>query len=227
VKIIKNITTGFLISFVGAIPLGYLNFVGLTIYSSQGLLNFLFFLLGVVSIEMIIVALTLRGTLWLLSKKKLVIILEALSVALLLVFAGIYSFQNESITGSQFTIALNNSLHPFILGLLLSAANFFQIPFWAGWNLVLAESKRMAVEKALKYYYVCGTALGTIAGVTIFVIGFRYITNKTITGQQLVNSLIPLIFVLMALFQLYKLSKKYNLFKIHSTPINVYINKTT
>ena len=56
---IKNIVVGFLVSFVGSIPLGYLNVVGFEIYSKRGLLTTFCFLLGVILIEFFVIFFTL------------------------------------------------------------------------------------------------------------------------------------------------------------------------
>ena len=48
---IKNIFVGFLVSFIGSIPLGYLNVVGFDIYAQKGLISTVFYLLGVVIVE--------------------------------------------------------------------------------------------------------------------------------------------------------------------------------
>ena len=47
---LKNISVGFLVSFIGSIPLGYLNVVGYNIFNSSGLSATVNYLLGVVFI---------------------------------------------------------------------------------------------------------------------------------------------------------------------------------
>jgi hypothetical protein len=42
-KAIKNIFIGFLVSFIGSIPLGYLNVIGFEIYSKLGVSNLILF----------------------------------------------------------------------------------------------------------------------------------------------------------------------------------------
>jgi len=211
-KIFKNILTGFVISFFGAFPLGYLNLFGLNIYSTDGFASLVYLLLGIVTVEMIIVALTLKGTLWLLSQKKLVLLMEILSIGFLLAFAAYFFFHKNptSAIGTDKSI----SAHPYLLGLTLSALNFFQIPFWAGWNLVVIETKRIATENILPYLYVLGTAIGTLAGMTAFVFGFDLIINKTTSGTQWMDTLLPLIFLVIACIQIYKFMIKYSTAKV-------------
>ncbi|UPF25018.1 hypothetical protein MWM28_11530, partial [Flavobacterium psychrophilum] len=57
-KYLKNFIVGFLISFVGSIPLGYLNFIGFEIYNKSNLIKLLYYLFGVVIIEGIVISST-------------------------------------------------------------------------------------------------------------------------------------------------------------------------
>jgi len=54
-QIIKNILVGFLVSFIGSIPLGYLNVVGYDVYRNTGLNATIHYLLGVILIEFFVI----------------------------------------------------------------------------------------------------------------------------------------------------------------------------
>ena len=58
-KALKNIVVGFLVSFIGSIPLGYLNIIGFVVYSKSGMNNLLLYLLGVITIEALVIYCTL------------------------------------------------------------------------------------------------------------------------------------------------------------------------
>ena len=58
-KYLKNFIVGFLVSFVGSIPLGYLNFIGFEIYNKSDFTQLIHYLFGVVIIEGIVIYLTL------------------------------------------------------------------------------------------------------------------------------------------------------------------------
>ena len=58
-KNLKNIVVGFLVSFVGSIPLGYLNIIGYEIYSKKGFPNTVEYLIGVVIVEAVVIYATL------------------------------------------------------------------------------------------------------------------------------------------------------------------------
>ena len=213
IKVLKNSAAGFIISLMGSFPLGYLNLFGLHIYTANGLGSLFYFLAGVVSIEMLVVAATLKGAMWLLSQKKLVFIIELFSIAFLISFAAYLFLHHQEKPIVNATLASSLMVHPFVVGLTLSAINFFQVPFWAGWNVVMIESKRISTKKFLPYFYVAGTAAGTLTGMTAFVFGFEFIINNTTNAHDWINALLPITFIAIALFQLYKLFTKYNAFK--------------
>ena len=54
-KELKNIGVGFLVSFIGSIPLGYLNIIGFEIYTKSNILQLIYYLFGVLIIEGIVI----------------------------------------------------------------------------------------------------------------------------------------------------------------------------
>ena len=69
---LKNIFVGFLISFIGSIPLGYLNVVGYEVFTKFGLNETIFYLLGIISIEFFVIYFTLLFAKQLMNNQKLI-----------------------------------------------------------------------------------------------------------------------------------------------------------
>lgn len=209
-KVIKNILVGFLVSFIGSIPLGYLNIIGVEIYSELGINSLILYLLGVISVEVFVIYFTLIFANQLVNNKKLMKIIDFFAVFFLL-FLG-YSFYAHSNT----TTANHNDLEkfikysPFLIGMFLNGINFLQVPFWTGWNLYLINGNYIAIEKRLKYYYVFGTLIGTFFGMLTLVIILNLFSQNTAGfSRYIVPVIIPLFFVVLALIQMHKVYKKY------------------
>lgn len=209
-KVIKNILVGFLVSFIGSIPLGYLNIIGFEIYSEFGINNLIFYLLGVISVEVFVIYFTLIFVNQLVNNKKLMKGIDFFAVFFLL-FLG-YSFYAHS----NQTSASHNDLEkfimysPFLIGLLLNCINFLQVPFWTGWNLYLINGNYIAVENRFKYYYVMGTLVGTFFGMLTLVTILNLFSQNTASfSKYIVPVIIPLFFVVLALIQMYTVYKKY------------------
>lgn len=206
-KVVLNVGSGFVVSLVGTLPLGYLNLLALQIYISQNLLSTIYFALGIVTIEVIAVRLTLLGAVWLLSKKRLLLYLQLFSVAFMLAFAFYFFTAKTSAAGANMP-AINTALHPFVLGLVANSLNFMQYPFWAGWNIYLINSNKLFPQRPYYYWYLASTMAGTFIGMMLFVFTANYLLSFNTHYTSLwINVLFGTLFLLLALLQLRKLYK--------------------
>jgi threonine/homoserine/homoserine lactone efflux protein len=92
-----------------------------------------------------------------------------------------------------------------LTGMLLSAINPLQIPFWFGWSTVLLRKKVLLPRNDHYNVYIAGIGLGTFAGNAVFIFGGRLFVKTLSMHQSLVNGVIGLIFGVTALVQLVKL----------------------
>ena len=204
-KALKNILIGFLVSFIGSIPLGYLNVVGFQIYEKSGLISSVFYLLGVIVIEFFVIYFTLIFANQLAANKKLTNYIEAFSIVFLFSLAFVFYINSNSKT--NFT----NSFHysPFVLGIALSCLNFIQIPFWTGWNLYLLNGNYIEVSKSRKYFYVLGTVLGTFFGMLTLIFSLSYFASSfDFVAKYLMKIIIPIVFLGLGIFQTISFYKK-------------------
>ncbi|MFZ0599381.1 MAG: hypothetical protein WAM46_20505 [Flavobacterium sp.] len=209
-KSLKNISVGFLVSFLGSIPLGYLNLVGLEIYTKSGLHNLLFFLSGVVFVESFVIYFTLLFASQLVKNKKLMKVIDLFSVIFMFVLAFVFYFNfNDT---AKATNNLNKYLmySPFIIGLFLNCLNFLQVPFWTSWNLYLLKAKYITIEKEFKYYYIAGTLIGVFLGMFSLIVVLQRLFEKTNQFSKYVMPvLVPLFFIVLGSIQVIKVYKKY------------------
>ena len=207
---LKNIFVGFLVSFIGSLPLGYLNIVGYEVFQQFGLNETIWYLLGVISIECIVIYLTLIFANQLMNNKKLIRFIEGFSVLFMFLLAFIfYSSSNQNTTESS-VLEKYIDYSPYVVGIILSCLNFIQIPFWTGWNLYLLNSKYIEISKSRKYFYVIGTLIGTFFGMLALILSLNYLTNQTdFLANYLMKIIIPLVFIGLGLFQAFSFYKKY------------------
>ncbi|MHC0443390.1 hypothetical protein [Flavobacterium sp. 3-210] len=209
-KSLKNSLVGFLVSFLGSIPLGYLNLVGLEIYTKSGLRDLTFFLFGVIVVEIFVIYFTLLFAKQLINNKKLMKIIDFFAVGFMFVLAFAFYFNfNQEIKSDGI---LSNYLiySPFVIGIILNCFNFLQLPFWASWNLYLLNGKYIAIERQLKYYYIAGTLIGIFIGMFSLIIVLQTIFHKTNHFSKLILPVcIPLFFIVLGSIQAFKVYKKY------------------
>ena len=209
-KALKNIFVGFLVSFIGSIPLGYLNVIGFEIYSKFGMNSLIFFLFGVICVEMLVIYFTLIFAKQLVENKKLMKFIDFFAVFFLLIIG--YSFYaSANQTNEQQGVLEKYAMYsPFLIGVFLSGINFLQVPFWTGWNLYLINGNYISIVNKLKLYYIAGTLIGTFAGMLTLVLILNTLSqNTTSFSKYVIPVVIPLFFVVLAFVQMIKVYKKY------------------
>jgi hypothetical protein len=203
---LKNIFVGFLVSFIGSIPLGYLNVVGYQVYEKAGLSPTVLYLLGVIIIEFFVIYFTLIFAKRLAANKKLTKYIEGFSIVFMFVLA--YVFYSSGKAKSDFSTTYDYA--PLLLGIVLSCLNFIQIPFWTGWNLWLLNGKYIEISGYRKYIFVLGTIVGTFCGMLTLILALHFFaSNVDFLAKYLMQIIIPLVFLGFGIWQGFKFWKKY------------------
>lgn len=207
---IQNIAIGFTVSFLGSLPLGYLNIVGLEVYSKLGLASLVLYILGVIFIEAFVAYYTLIFANQLVQNKKLMKRIEVFGVFFLLIVAFVFHQKSSNTVHGEGYLDTYLQWPIFWTGVFLSSLNFLQIPFWLAWNLYFLNGNYISIYKRLKFYYVGGTMIGVFFGM-LFIIYFLDKIHKQVAflTAYLIPVIIPIFFVVMAGFQAYKVFKKY------------------
>lgn len=209
-KRIKNISVGFVVSFLGSIPLGYLNLVGFEIYNKTGLHNLFLFLLGIVFVESFVIYFTLLFAKQLVNNKKLMKVIDFLGIVFMLILSYSFYAHRDSMLNNSSYIERYMMYSPFIIGVLLNCFNFLQLPFWTGWNLYLINENYISTEKNYKYYYIAGTLIGVFIGMLSLILVLQLIfKNTSYIFNYLMLILIPLFFIFLAGIQTFKVYNKY------------------
>ncbi len=200
----KIFYSGLFISLAGAIPLGVLNVTASHISANKGTGEALAFAIGVLLVEVFYVRVTLTGLNLLKRKEKL--------------FARIHTSATWLMAGMGVVILFSVShpsvpafvqQHPpaFLLGLLLSAVNLAQIPFWLGWNAVLMRKKILPSSTGAFNVYVTGVGTGTLAGLSLFIWGGREAATILQQHQNLIDVVIGFTFFFPMAQHLYRRKK--------------------
>jgi hypothetical protein len=209
-KKIKNISIGFLVSFIGSIPLGYLNLAGLEIYSKSGLHNLVFFLFGVIFVETFVIYFTLLFAKQLIGNRRLMKVIDFFAIGFMFILAYLFYFNFNSTTTLNASLREYLMYSPFVIGVVLNCFNFLQLPFWTSWNLYLLNGKYITIERKLKYYYIAGTLIGVFLGMFSLIVILQTLFQKTNQfSKYIMPVFIPLFFIVLGSIQVYKVYKKY------------------
>jgi threonine/homoserine/homoserine lactone efflux protein len=195
---------GFTISALGTIPLGTLNVTAMQVAVSKGLNQGIFFSLGVALVEVAYVRVTLVAIHWIRTHTSLLRLMDWIAVCIVLVLAaGSFMAATNSRASSNFI--LQSNIPFFVLGLLMSALNPLQLPFWMGWSSFLFTKKVLHPQSSYYNWYTIGIGIGTMGGLAVFVYGGRILVDVLNTKQQLINYIVGIIFVITAIVQLIKI----------------------
>ena len=196
-----------LISFLGSLPLGTLNIAAMQISISDSAIQALQFSFGSLLAEMIYVRLSLVAMDWVRKRQFLFKMLEWITLAIVLILAT-SSFYAAMTPDVKENVVLSSSLPKILVGFLMSAVSPAQIPFWFGWSTVLLTKKILLPVNKHYNLYIIGIGLGTLIGNCVFIFGGRLVATKLQNSHHIINWVIGGIFLVTAIIQIWKMTKK-------------------
>ena len=216
-RFIKVFFVGMLVSFVGSLPLGSMNVAAMQITITDGYGPALWFATGLLLVEVIYVRISLVAMDKIRKQEKILKMLEWVTLFIIVALA-ISSFAAAIKNNAHSkNILLSNSMPRFVLGLLMSALNPVQIPFWFGWSTVLFTKKILLPRNNYYNVYILGIGLGTFMATCVFIFAGKFVVEKLSASQNTLHWIIGFIFSVTAIIQAWKIfTKKDAVDKIHN-----------
>lgn len=205
--LIKIFFVGMLVSFLGSLPLGTLNIAAMQISVTDGIVSAMLFSGGSLFVEIIYVRLSLVAMDWIRKQERILKALEWVTLVIVLALAA-SSFYAALHPSVEKNIVLDSPLPKFLLGMVMSAVNPVQIPFWFGWSTVLFTKKVLQPRNDHYNSYIIGIGLGTFIGNCVFIFGGQLIAKRISNNQDVLNWIIGSIFAITALIQLWRIFSK-------------------
>jgi hypothetical protein len=210
IRILKNLFFGFLVSFLGSLPLGYLNIVGVAILAHSKWQSLVLYLLGVILVEVVVVYGTIFFVNQLVANKKWMKNIDFFAIFFLLGLAVVFRLSSNDSVASVDFLKEYVAYSSFFIGLVLCALNFLQIPFWVGWNLYLVNANRIVLTRQLQHFYLLGIIIGTFLGMLLAIVVLDSLAQKNFSfTSYILPVFIPIFFVILAIFQMKKVYQKY------------------
>ena len=205
IEIIKVFFVGFLISFLGQLPLGNMNLTATQLSVQENFRSAWKYGLGIVLVEIIYLRLALTGMDWVVEHKQLFMIMGWITV-IVFVGLGILAFvMARKQTSAKKGLLLNNKMNRFILGVVVSGINPAQIPFWFLWSTQLLNSKVLLPTTPQFNLFTAGAGLGSLAGLAVYIHGGKWLITKLKTSNKGLNIFMGIVFILAGLLQLYNM----------------------
>jgi threonine/homoserine/homoserine lactone efflux protein len=199
---------GWLVSFLGQLPLGNMSITATQIRIQEGLKPAIQYMWGVVVVEMIYLRIALTGMDLVFQYPDVFNAIGWVTVVFFFVL-GIFSVRSAIIHHPEKkSVLLNNNIHRFLFGLMLSAMNPAQIPFWVLWSSYLLEWKILHSSTLQYNVFTIGVGLGTITGLLAYIHGGNYIITKLNVSNRRLNIIMGIIFFIASAAQFWRIILK-------------------
>jgi threonine/homoserine/homoserine lactone efflux protein len=196
---------GFILSFLGQLPLGTMSITATQIAVQENFRNAWKYSFGVALIEWVYLRLVLSGMQWIITHHVLFSIFNWLTVVFFLVLGVLSFIAAQKQERAKKALLLNSRLHRFILGMSMSALNPAQIPFWFVWTGYFINQGWLKSGFTNFNVFSGGAALGTIAGLGVYMYGGNWLVSKMKTSNRMLNKIMGVIFIIAAIAQVYHL----------------------
>ncbi|HRI20907.1 MAG TPA: LysE family transporter [Panacibacter sp.] len=197
--------TGWLVSFLGQLPLGTMSITATQIAVQENFRNAWKYAFGVAIVEMVYLRLTLSGVDWIMQHQLFFKILGWLTVLVFLILGAVSFITAQKQTKEKKALLLNNKIDRFFLGLSMSALNPAQIPFWFIWSSYLLDNKVLHSDFTEFNLFTGGCATGGICGLVLYMYGGNWLITKMNTSNKTLNIIMGIVFIIAALAQLYRM----------------------
>ena len=196
---------GWLVSFVGQIALGSMSLTSTQISMEEGVKPAMLFTWGVTVIEMLYLRLSLSGMDFIYQHPAIVRAIGWITAAFFVVlFAAsvrsIITYHEE-----KKSTLLDHSINRFIFGMMLSAANPGQIPFWLLWSNFMLDWKILHSSTLQYNLFTFGGGIGTVTGLMVYIFAGNYIITKLDLSNKTLYKIMALVFALASIAQIVKM----------------------
>ncbi|MBS1914916.1 MAG: LysE family transporter [Bacteroidetes bacterium] len=199
---------GWLLSFLGQLPLGTMSMTSTQIAVQENFSNAWKYSIGVAIIEMLYLRIVLSGVDWIMQHQLFFLIIGWLTVLVFLVLGTLSFIAARKQQEDKKALLLNNNLNRFWLGASMSMLNPAQIPFWFIWSSYFLDIKLLNSYRVEFNLFTIGAGTGTLAGLAVYMYGGNWLVTKMNTSNKTLNKIMGVIFVIAALAQLYRMLYK-------------------
>ena len=165
------------------------------------------FVIGALLVEILYVRVSLVAMDWVFKHERFFKALEWITVLIIAALA-ISSFYAATQPGVHKNVLLSGGINRFWLGVMMSAVNPVQIPFWFGWSTVLFTKNVLEHRNSHYNTYIAGIGTGTFIGDVVFIFGGRFIVDRLNTNEKILHLVIGCIFVVTAIIMTWRIFNK-------------------
>lgn len=200
---------GLLVSFLGQLPVGYINLVAVKTSIEQTKKAGLYFALGIALVEVVYLVFIMYSLNFIFSNHTIYKIIQVITTIVFIIMAFL-SFKKWKKQKTEIhRTATNEYTNTFINGIFLSCINLAQFPFWILWTSYLINLKILSSNTLQYPTFIIGTGFGTFFGLVVYIFGGSYLVQKIKQLAQNLELWIGIFFLIAAAFQVFHVSKSF------------------
>ena len=205
-ELLSVLFAGFTVSFLGQLPLGNLNVAATQIGVEENVKQAWLFSIAVAFVEIVYLRIALNSSSWIMHNKMLFNYISWFTVILFYVL-GFLSIRKaiKQKEAEKKGLLIDNNINRFLLGLMLSAINPLQIPFWFFWGTYFISNGTVKATTSDFNAFTAGAGLGTLGGQVIYIHGGRWLIKKLHASHKILNIIMGAVFIISATIQVYKI----------------------
>ena len=208
-NLITSLFLGFVTAFVGITPPGLINMTAAKVNLKEGKKSAYWFVLGAVIIIFFQAAIAILFAQFIKERPEVIVLLREFGFVIFAVFTVYFLLIAKKPKKKKEIIKKRSTSTRFFLGMLLSALNFFPIPYYVFVSVTLASYNLFYFDTTYVFIFVSGVVLGSFLVFYFYITFFQKIQNKTDYLMRNMNSIIGGITGLVSLITLINIIRYY------------------
>ena len=200
---------GFISAIVAIIPPGLINMTAAKVNHKEGKRNAIWFVLGAILVICFQVYFAVLFAKIINHRPDLVVLLREIGFGIFTALTIYFLLLAKQPKGKSKKLKNKSKTKRFFLGMLLSALNFFPIPYYVFISISLASYKLFSFETTSIFIFVNGVVIGSFLVFYFYISFFNRIENERGYIMKNMNTIIGSITGLIAIFTLINIIKYY------------------
>ena len=206
---ITPIFFGFISAFIGIIPPGLINMTAAKVNHKEGKRNALWFVFGAILVISFQVFFAILFAKIINSRPDIVTLLREIGFGIFTALTIYFLLIAKAPTGKTKKLKKRSKTKRFFLGMLLSALNFFPIPYYVFVCISLASFKLFLFDLTSILIFVIGSVMGSFLGFYVYISFFGRIESKRDYIMKNMNTIIGSITGLISIITLINIINYY------------------
>ena len=189
-NLITSLFLGFVTAFVGITPPGLINMTAAKVNLKEGKKSAYWFVLGAVIIIFFQAAIAILFAQFIKERPEVIVLLREFGFVIFALLTVYFLLIAKKPKKKKEIIKKRSTSTRFFLGMLLSALNFFPIPYYVFVSVTLASYNLFYFDTTYVFIFVSGVVLGSFLVFYFYITFFQKIQNKTDYLMRNMNSII-------------------------------------